>query len=88
MNKQRVLHLTAPPQNQHVDPQKVRQLQVGEFVRKYVSRQLLALREGEMAPLMTAMRQVGVGSQGGAEALSVFHQLIFDEWMAGSLETP
>ena len=41
-----------------------------------------------MAALMTAMRQVGAGSQGGAEALTLFHQLIFDEWTAGSLEIP
>ena len=32
------------------------------------------------------MRQVGVGSQGAAEPFSIFHQLIFDEWTAGSLE--
>ena len=29
-----------------------------------------------------------MGSQGGVEALAVFHRLIFDEWLAGSLETP
>ena len=33
--------------------------------------------EGEIAPLMTAMRQVGVDSQGRAEALAIFHPLIF-----------
>ena len=31
---------------------------------------------------------MGVGSQGGAEAFAIFHQLIFDEWTARSLETP
>ena len=36
--------------------------------------------ESEIAALMTAMRQVGVGWQ-GREALTIFHQLIFDEWM-------
>ena len=34
------------------------------------------------------MRQLGVGSQGGTEALAVFHQLIFDEWTSGTLGTP
>ena len=38
--------------------------------------------EGEIAALTTTMRQVGDGSQGGAEALAIFHQLVFDEWMA------
>ena len=34
------------------------------------------------------MRQVGVGSQGGAEALAISHQPIFDDWVSGSLNTP
>ena len=37
---------------------------------------------------MTAMRQVGVTSLGGAEVLAISPQLLFDEWVAGSLETP
>ena len=55
---------------QAVDPKKGRPTQIGEFLRKYVSRRLLALREGEIAAPVTAMRQLGVGFQGGAEALS------------------
>ena len=35
------------------------------------SRRLLALSEGEVATLLTAMRQVGVGSQGGDDALAI-----------------
>ena len=61
---------------------------MGEFLRKYVSRRLLALGEGDIAALMTAMRQLGVGSRGGAEALVIFHQPICDEWASGSLNTP
>ena len=34
------------------------------------------------------MRQVGVGSEGGAEAWAIFHQLMFDERVSGSLNTP
>ena len=45
-------------------------------MRKYVSRRLVALNEGEIAVLMTAMRPVGEDSQGGGEAL-----VILDEWM-------
>ena len=37
---------------------------------------------------MTAMRQLGVGSQGGTEALAIFHQLIYDEWASESLNAP
>ena len=73
---------------QAVDPKKVRPIPMGEFLRKYVSRRLLALSEGEIAALMTAVRQLGVGSQGGTEALAIFHQLIHDEWASGSLDTP
>ena len=58
-----------------------------EVVRKYVSRRLLAPSGGEIAALTAAMRQVGVGSQGGAEAIAIFHQLVFDEWTSGTLDT-
>ena len=34
---------------------------------------------------MTGMRQLGVGSQGGAEALAIFHQLIVLESLSGVL---
>ena len=54
---------------------------------KYVSNRV-ALSEGEIAALTTSMRQLGVGSQGGAEALATFVQLIFDEWTSGTLDTP
>ena len=37
---------------------------------------------------MTATRQLGVGSQDGAEALAIHHQLIYDERAAGSLNAP
>ena len=33
------------------------------------------------------LRQLGDGSQEGAEALAIFQQLIFDEWMSGTLDT-
>ena len=34
------------------------------------------------------MRQPGVGSQGGAEALAIFHQLLYDERASGTYATP
>ena len=60
---------------------------MGEFLRKYVSRRLRALSAGEIEAIMTAMRQLGVGSQ-GAEALAIFYHLIYDEWASGSLKKP
>ena len=58
-----------------------------EFLRKYVSRRLLALSEGEIAALTTSVWQIGMGAQGSAEALTI-HQLLFNEWTAGSLSGP
>ena len=60
----------------------------GEFLRKYVSRRLLALGDGEIAVLMPAMRQLGASPPGGAESLAIFHQLIFDERLTGSIADP
>ena len=73
---------------QDVDPKKVRPNHMGEFFRKYVSRRLLALSEADIAALTTSIRQFGVGTPGGAEALAIFHQLLYDEWMMGSLGGP
>ena len=56
---------------QDVDPKKVRSIQMGEFLREYVSRRLLALSEGEIAALTTSMRRIGVGTPGAA-ALAIF----------------
>ena len=42
---------------QDVDPKRVRPIRMGEFLRKNVSRRLLALSEGEIAALTTSMRQ-------------------------------
>ena len=70
-----------------VDPKKFDPFQMGEFLRKHVSRQQLAFSEGEIAGLTAAMRQLGVGFHGGAEALAIFHHLIFDEWTSGTLDT-
>ena len=69
-------------------PKKVRPIQKREFLRKYASRRLFALSGGEIAVLATSMRQVEVGTPGCAEALANFRQLLFDEWMTGSLRGP
>ena len=54
---------------QEVDhPKKNRPIQMGAFLRKYVSGRLMALSEGAIATLTTSIRQIGVGTLGGAEA--------------------
>ena len=70
---------------QKAGPQKVRPIQMEEFLREDVSRRLLAPSDREIVALTTSMRQIGVGTPGGGEALGIFHQRIYDEWMTGSL---
>ena len=67
---------------------KVRPIQIGEFLRKFVSGRLPALSEGEIAAFTAAMHQLGFGSQGGADAIAIFHQFIYNEWASGTLVTP
>ena len=43
---------------------------------------------GEIAAFTTSMRLVGVGTPGGVEALAIFHLLLYDERMTGSLRGP
>ena len=45
----------------------------------------LFCRYRSLLALMTAMRQIGVGSEGGEEALAILHQLIFNDWHAGTI---
>ena len=52
------------------DPQNKSSHPVRDFLRKCASRGLLALSEGEIAALTTAIRQLVVDSQGAAEALA------------------
>ena len=44
----------------------------------------MSLSEGEFSAMTTSMRQFGVGTPGGAEALAIFHQLLYDEWITGA----
>lgn len=67
---------------------KVRPIQTGEFVRKWVTRQLPGLQKGDIGKVMAAKRQLGNGMSGGAEALAIFHQLLFDIWKSSDLRKP
>ena len=67
---------------------KVRPIQMGEFIRKYVSRRLNALCESDIEMVMVAMRQLGVRTSGGAETFAIFHQVLYDVWKAGLLLRP
>ena len=48
----------------------------------------LSVTENLHAALTTSMRQIGVGTPGGAEASTTFNQLHHDEWMTGSISGP
>jgi hypothetical protein len=69
-------------------PVKVRPIQMGEFMRKYVSKRLLSINSSDLAKTLLEMRQLGAGAAGGAEALAIFHQLVFAAWKAGRLTKP
>ena len=64
---------------------KPRPIQQGEFLRKWTAKRLMAANHADIARVMAAMRQIGVGLPGGAEALAIFHKLLFGVWMAGRL---
>ena len=64
----------------------VRPIQIGEFLRRWVSRRLLALSRGDINSVTHAMRQLGVGMPGGAEALATFHQLLHEAWSEGTVD--
>ena len=66
----------------------VRPIQMGEFLRKWVGRRLLLLHGGDTGRVMAAMRQLGAGTSGGAEALAIFQQLVFDLWEKEGLQRP
>ena len=79
----------APAGNAQPDDRpKVRPIQMGEFMRKFVSRRLLLLNKADIGKVMAAMRQLGVGTSGGAEALAIFHQLLYELWQANGLGRP
>ena len=62
----------------------VRLIQVGGFMRKYVSRCLLALNNADTAQTLATMRQLGAATAEGAEALAII-LLILDAWTDGRL---
>ena len=66
----------------------VRPIQMGEFLRKWVSRRLLVLNSGDIGKVMAAMRQYGNGQSGGTEAMAIFHQQLYELWHAGALSRP
>ena len=63
-------------------------MQMGEFLRKWISRRLLALNKADVGKVSVAMRALGGGTPGGAEALAEFHQLIYELWQSGGLQCP
>eukprot|EP00973_Karenia_brevis_P011960 1623910-Karenia_brevis.AAC.1 len=74
----------APPQSS----KKVRPIQMGELLRKFVCRRLLKLDKADVDRVMISMRQFGCGVEGGAESLQALFQIVDDLWRAGKLQKP
>ena len=66
----------------------VRPIQMGEFLRKYITRRLQALDKRRIQCSMVNARQWGVGTPGGTEAIVHVHQCIEELYFEGSLPTP
>ena len=66
----------------------VRPIQMGEWLRRWLTRRHLLLNKGDTERVMGAMRQLGVGTPGGAEALAIFQQVLHELWAGGRLEMP
>ena len=54
----------------------------------WVSRRLLKVNKADIERVTGAMRQLGVGTPGGAEALAIFQQCLHDLWRSGDVEAP
>eukprot|EP00973_Karenia_brevis_P044921 6220379-Karenia_brevis.AAC.1 len=67
---------------------KVRPIQMGEFLRKFACRRLLALERGTVLAATADMRQFGCGVAGGAEALIHFRKAVLDLHRASLLDGP
>ena len=48
----------------------------------------MLLHGGDISRVMTAMRQLGVGTPGGTEALAVSQQLVLELWKTDGLQRP
>ncbi len=67
---------------------KVRPIQMGEMLRKFVCKRGLALERTEVLQLMTAMRQYGCGSPGGTEVIIHIKKHLQSLWRKQLLLTP
>ena len=64
---------------------KVRPIQMGEFLRKFTCRRLLAVEQPEILAATVDMRQYGCGAAGGMEAIIHFRKCVRALWRRGKL---
>ena len=64
---------------------KVRLIQMRELLRKWACRRVLQVAKPDIGKVMWSMRQLGVTAPQGAEALALFHQLLYEAWADGQL---
>ena len=67
---------------------KVRPIQMGEFLRKFARKRLLAIDKATIQAATLDMRQMGCGVAGGAEAIIHFRKAIMALWREGKLPGP
>ena len=66
----------------------VRPIQMGEFLRKFTCRRLLAIDKPELLAATADLRQYGAGVTGGTEAIIHFRKAVRALWRRGKTLTP
>ena len=79
-----------PPQptEQPGDVPAVRPIQVGEWLRKVITRRIMDADKPAITRKLLQSRQWGIGVSGGAEAIAFTHLLIEDMWNHNKLTKP
>ena len=67
---------------------KVRPIQMGEMLRKFVCKRALSLERPQILRIMTSMRQYGCGTPGGTEAIIHLRKHLQSLWDKGLLPQP
>ena len=77
-----------PPTPEQPTTPAVRPIQVGEWLRKVITRRILDTDKATTSKKLLQSRQWGIGVTGGAEAIAITHLLIEDLWNLNLLTRP
>ena len=78
----------SPQEKEALQRKKVRPIQMGEVMMKWLSKRCLKADQAMRDRVMLQARQYGCGIEGGAEAIQVFMQTLHDLWETGDLTVP